>query len=205
MERKTLLPLWIGLGLAIGVFVGSKLNFGDTTEKIFATNSKKDKLNRLIDYIDYEYVDDVNTDSIVDVTVNRILENLDPHSVYIPKSEYAHSADDMRGNFMGVGISFYIYRDTIAVIRPVSGGPAESAGIKSGDRILYADGKRLFGEFTERDSIVDYLKGEKNSRVKLQIYRPDEDRTIDIQLRRKQRSEERRVGKECRTRGSRSH
>src|SRR5690554_4272148 len=163
MERKTLLPLWIGLGLAIGVFVGSKLNFGDTTEKIFATNSKKDKLNRLIDYIDYEYVDNVNTDSIVDVTVNRILENLDPHSVYIPKSEYAHSADDMRGNFMGVGISFYIYRDTIAVIRPVSGGPAESAGIKSGDRILYADGKRLFGEFTERDSIVDYLKGEKNS------------------------------------------
>src|SRR5690554_3770132 len=186
MERKTLLPLWIGLGLAIGVFVGSKLNFSDTTEKIFATNSKKDKLNRLIDYIDYEYVDKVNTDSIVDVTVNRILENLDPHSVYIPKSEYAHNADDMRGNFIGVGISFYIYKDTIAVIRPVSGGPAEGAGIKSGDRILYADGKQLFGEFTERDSIVDYLKGEKNSRVKLQVYRPDEDRIIDIQLRRKQ-------------------
>lgn len=186
MERKTLLPLWIGLGLAIGVFVGSKLNFGDTTEKIFATNSKKDKLNRLIDYIDYEYVDNVNTDSIVDVTVNRILENLDPHSVYIPKSEYAHTADDMRGNFIGVGISFYMYKDTIAVIRPVSGGPAESAGIKSGDRILYADDKQLFGDYKERDSIIDYLKGEKNSRVKLQVYRPEEDRVLEISLRRKQ-------------------
>src|SRR5690554_5683487 len=152
---KIYLPLWIGLALAVGVFVGSKLNFGDTPEKIFATNSKKDKLIRLIDYIDYEYVDNVNTDSIVDVTVNKILQNLDPHSVYIPKKEYAHNADDMRGNFIGVGISFYIYRDTIAVIRPVSGGPAEGAGIKSGDRILYADGKQLFGEFTGRDSIVD--------------------------------------------------
>src|SRR5699024_1372443 len=170
MKQKTLLPLFIGLGLALGVFIGSKLNFGDTTEKIFATNSKKDKLNRLIDYIDFEYVDKVNTDSIVDVTVNRILENLDPHSVYIPKNEYAHSADDMRGEFTGVGISFYIYKDTIAVIKPVSGGPAEGAGIRSGDRILSADGKILYGENIERDSITESLKGEKNSRVALQVY-----------------------------------
>ena len=92
MEKRNIyLPLWIGLALAIGVFLGSKLNFSDTTEKIFATNSKKDKLNRLIDYIDYEYVDKVNTDSIVDVTVNGILENLDPHSVYIPKRQYANT------------------------------------------------------------------------------------------------------------------
>lgn len=186
MKQKTLLPLFIGLGLALGVFIGSKLNFGDTTEKIFATNSKKDKLNRLIDYIDFEYVDKVNTDSIVDVTVNRILENLDPHSVYIPKNEYAHSADDMRGEFTGVGISFYIYKDTIAVIKPVSGGPAEGAGIRSGDRILSADGKILYGENIERDSITESLKGEKNSRVALQVYRPSEKKILDIELKRKQ-------------------
>src|SRR5690606_30186003 len=143
---KKYLPLWIGLALAIGVFIGSKLNFNDNTEKIFATSSKKDKLNRLIDYIDYEYVDKVNTDSIVDVTVNGILENLDPHSVYIPKSQYAHNADDMRGAFIGIGISFYNYKDSIAVIRTIEGGPAEKAGIKGGDRIIYADGRKLFGE-----------------------------------------------------------
>lgn len=186
MKQKTLLPLFIGLGLAMGVFIGSKFNFGDTTEKIFATNSKKDKLNRLIDYIDFEYVDKVNTDSIVDVTVNRILENLDPHSVYIPKNEYAHSADDMRGEFTGVGISFYIYRDTIAVIQPVHGGPAEGAGIKSGDRILAADGRILYGENIVRDSITKYLKGERNSRVALKVYRPSEKKTLEIHLRRKQ-------------------
>src|SRR5690554_1889026 len=186
MERKTLLPLWIGLGLAIGVFVGSKLNFGDKTEKIFATHSKKDKLNRLIDYIDYEYVDNVNTDSIVDVTVNGILENLDPHSVYISKSEYARNSDDMRGAFIGICVSFYIYKDSIAVIRPITGGPAEKAGIRSGDRIIYADGKKLFGELIDRDSITNYLKGAINSKVALQIYRPGEDKKMDIKLRRKQ-------------------
>lgn len=185
-NQKKYLPLWIGMALAAGVFIGSKLNFSDNTEKIFATSSKKDKLNRLIDYIDYEYVDKVNTDSIVDVTVNGILENLDPHSVYIPKSEYAHNADDMRGAFIGIGISFYIYKDSIAVIRAIEGGPAEKAGIKGGDRIVYADGKKLFGELIERDSISNYLKGEINSRVALDVYRPSENKTLEINVRRKQ-------------------
>lgn len=183
---KVYLPLWVGLAIAIGVLIGSKLNFNDNTQKIFATNSKKDKLNRLIDYIDYEYVDDVNTDSIVDVTVNGILENLDPHSVYIPKKDYAHNADDMRGAFIGIGVSFYIYKDSIAVIRPITGGPAEMAGIKAGDRIIYADGRKLFGELVDRDSISNYLKGAINSKVALQIYRPSQKKKMNVKLRRKQ-------------------
>lgn len=175
----------IGVAVAAGVFLGSKLNFNDTTEKIFATNSKKDKLNRLIDYIDYEYVDEVNTDSIVDVTVNGILENLDPHSVYIPVDEYEDNADDMRGNFVGIGISFYVYNDSIAVIRAIEGGSAATAGIKGGDRILFADGRKLFGESMHRDSISKFLKGEINSKVDLKVYRIGESGLLDFKVKRK--------------------
>lgn len=183
--QKKYLPLLISVAIAAGVFIGSKLNFHDTNEKIFATNSKKDKLNRLIDYIDYEYVDQVNTDSIVDVTVNGILENLDPHSVYIPVDDYEDNANDMRGNFVGIGISFYPYKDSIAVIRAIEGGPAEKAGIKGGDRILYADGKPLFGSDIFRDSISEFLKGEINSKVMLTVYRPSENKMIEFKLKRK--------------------
>lgn len=179
------MPLLLGVAVVAGVFVGSKLNFNDTTEKIFATNSKKDKLNRLIDYIDYEYVDEVNTDSIVDVTVNGILENLDPHSVYIPVDDYQENADDMRGNFVGIGISFYPYKDSIAVIRAIEGGPAAKAGIKGGDRILYADGKKLFGEGFRRDSISKFLKGEINTKVSLKVYRKGENKLLDVKVKRK--------------------
>lgn len=185
-KYKKYLPLYIGLALAIGVLLGSKLNFSDTTEKIFATNSKKDKLNRLIDYIDYEYVDSINTDSIVDVTVHGILKNLDPHSIYIPKKAYEHNADDMRGAFIGIGVSFYIYNDTIAVIRSIKGGPAAKAGIKGGDRIISADGRKLFGNLADRDSISNFLKGEANSKVTLNVYRPSEDKVLEFSLRRKQ-------------------
>jgi len=175
----------LGVAIAAGVFIGSKLDFNDTPDRIFAKNSKKDKLNRLIDYIDYEYVDKVNTDSIVDVTVNEILENLDPHSVYIPADEYENNADDMRGNFVGIGISFYVYKDTIAVIRTISGGPAAKVGIKAGDRILSANGKILFGDTIERDSITKYLKGEINSKVNLKIFRKGENKLLDFKVKRK--------------------
>ena len=184
--QKKYLPLFLGAAIAVGIFIGSKLNFHDGNEKIFATNSKKDKLNRLIDYIDYEYVDDVNTDSIVDITVNGILENLDPHSVYIPTDQYAENADDMRGNFTGIGISFYVYNDTIAVIRPIDGGPAAKAGILAGDRILYADGLQLFGSTIDRDSITNHLKGVVNSKVALKVFRKGRNKLLDINVRRNQ-------------------
>jgi len=158
------------LAIAFGIILGVFLNF-DSSERIFASNSKKDKLNRLIDYIDYEYVEKVNTDSIVDVTVNGILENLDPHSTYIPANLYQESVDDMRGNFVGIGIRFYVYKDTIAVIKTIPGGPAAQAGIMAGDRLLYADGYPLFGDSIDKDSITSRLKGKRNTKVSLNIYR----------------------------------
>ncbi|TLF46320.1 S41 family peptidase [Maribacter aurantiacus] len=175
-----LLPTIIALALAIGIFVGGKLNFNDTPEKLFTTNSKKDKLNRLIDYIDYEYVDDVNTDSIVDVTVNSILEKLDPHSVYIPEKEMTRVSENMKGDFVGIGINFYPYRDTISVIRAVKDGPSFAKGIKPGDRILMADNDTLYGKNMPSDLIVQKLKGKDGTPVKLKVYRKSEDRMFDV-------------------------
>ena len=177
-------PTIIAAALALGIFVGGKLHFNDTPEKLFTTNSKKDKLNRLIDYIDYEYVDEIDTDSIVDVTVNQILEKLDPHSVYIPKKEMKRVAENMKGDFVGIGINFYAYNDTIAVIRTIPNGPSESKGIKAGDRILMAGLDTLYGKNLGSDAIVKKLKGEKGSSVKLKVYRKEDDETFSVNVKR---------------------
>ena len=182
--KKKYIPLIMGVAIALGVFIGGKLNFNDNSDRLFSSNSKKDKLNRLIDYIDYEYVDEVNTDSIVDVTVNGILENLDPHSVYIPKSEMQRVAETMKGDFVGIGINFYSYKDSVAVIRPTSGGPSEKAGIKSGDRIIMADGLPIYGKDWTNEGIVNRLKGEKNTRVNLKVYRRGISNLLDFQVKR---------------------
>ena len=181
---KKYIPLIVGAAIAAGVFVGGKLNFKDTSDRLFTSNSKKDKLNRLIDYIDYEYVDEVNTDSIVDVTVNGILDNLDPHSTYIPKSELERVTNNMKGDFVGLGVNFYTYMDTITVIRTIEDGPSEKAGIKAGDRILMADGDSIFGKEWSNKDIVAKLRGEKGSKVDLKIFRKGEDQLLDFRIKR---------------------
>ncbi len=169
--NKKYLPLIIGIAVATGIFIGGSLNFGSTTDTLLAKNSKKEKLNRLIDYIEYDYVDTINTDSIVDVTVNGILQNLDPHSVYIPKDNLERLSENMKGDFVGIGINFYTYKDSIAVIRPVDGGPSAQVGIKAGDRILYANGDTLFGEKLKGLDVVKTLKGALDTKVDLTVYR----------------------------------
>lgn len=177
-------PLVFGIAIAIGIFIGGKLSFTDTSDRLFTSNSKKDKLNRLIDYIDYEYVDDVNTDSIVDVTVNRILDNLDPHSTYIPKEDLQQVSENMRGDFVGIGVSFYTYRDTVTVIRPLEGGPSIKVGIQGGDRIISANGEPIYGKNWTNEAIVNRLKGEKGTNVNLRVYRPGEEELLDFKVRR---------------------
>ena len=182
--QKKYLPLVLGFAIAAGIFIGGKLDFTDSPDRLFSTNSKKDKLNRLIDYIEYDYVDEVNTDSIVDVTVNGILDNLDPHSVYIPKEDMARVAEEMKGDFVGIGVSFYTYKDTIAVIRAIENGPSAKAGIKGGDRIIMADGDSLFGNKLKDGEIIKKLKGLKNSKVKLKVYRKGEPKLLDFTVKR---------------------
>ncbi len=180
-RRNTFIwPTIIALALAIGIFIGGKLHFNDSSKKLFTKNSNKDKLNRLIDFIDYEYVDEVNTDSIVDVTVNNILEKLDPHSVYIPKRDMTKVSENMKGDFVGIGVNFYMYKDTISVIRPVEDGPSYLKGIQQGDRILMADGDTLFGLGVPNDEVVKKLKGKKGSPVELQVYRKKEDKLFKV-------------------------
>ncbi len=175
-------PTLLALAVALGIFIGGKLHFNDSPEKLFSTNSKKDKLNRLIDYIDYEYVDDVDTDSIVDVTVNNILGKLDPHSVYIPKDEMKDVAESMKGDFAGIGVSFYMYRDTITVIRTIKNGPSYISGIKPGDRILMAGNDTLFGKRMPNDDVVSTLKGKIGTKVNLKVFRKTENKLMDIDV-----------------------
>ena len=182
-RNKIYTPLLLSIACAIGLILGARLNF-DPSDELFTANPKKQKLNRLIDYIDYEYVDDVNTDSIVDVTVNKILENLDPHSVYIPKEEYARVTENMKGDFVGIGVSFYKVQDTIVVIKALEGGPSEKIGIRGGDRILYANGQQLFDQNISEDSITTRLKGKENTKITLKVLRKGIEDLLTFNLKR---------------------
>ena len=198
MKNKLyILPILIGLSLALGLILGRQLaNFyipkppppvpmPITDIDTVPENPYKVKLGKLIDYIEEDYVDKVNTDSIVDLTINSILRKLDPHSTYISKNDIQEVAETMSGKFVGVGISFYMYNDTIAVIKPVEGSDAMHKGIRFGDRILMAGRDTLFKKHLNTDKIKNILKGEMESKVDLTIYRKSSDSIFKLSIERK--------------------
>lgn len=177
------LPILLSATLALGVGIGGWLNVS-RDPGLVASNASKSKLNSLIDFINNEYVDDVNTDSIVNLTVDNILAKLDPHSVYIPPSVQTQVAESMKGDFVGIGINFYMYKDTVAVIKPVVNGPSAKAGIQAGDRLLYAGKTKLFGRHLPSDSLFAKLKGAVGSDIEVTVYRKTTRQKLKFKIKR---------------------
>lgn len=140
------------------------------------------KLSNLINIIGSEYVDIVDTDSLIDATLPTLLSNLDPHSVYIPAEDLQKVNEDLDGSFSGVGISFTINNDTIQVLEIISGGPAEQVGLRAGDRILSVDEENVAGTGMTNEQVFKILRGPKNSKVKLKIKRSKVAEPIDFEV-----------------------
>jgi carboxyl-terminal processing protease len=178
MDNKT--PIYITLALAGGLVLGSLLK--GPGAGVFPANSKEAKIDRLIQYIEESYVDNVDVDDLLDGAVEEMLSKLDPHSVYISRDEIAQVRENMEGQFVGIGVQFQVRQDTIVVSRPIEGGPSYAAGIKSGDRILVADQDTLYGRDLSSDDIVGKLKGAPDSHVMLQVYRKATNEYFDFDI-----------------------
>ncbi|MBL7986398.1 MAG: peptidase S41, partial [Flavobacteriales bacterium] len=90
------------------------------------------KLEALLYQIEQLYVDTVDQKKLVETAITSMLDELDPHSVYIPKEELEQVNEPLKGNFEGIGVQFNIVRDTIYVVDAIVGGPSERLGIRSG-------------------------------------------------------------------------
>ena len=186
MNRKTkiFLPLIISISIALGIFLGTSLNYQKKTITFFGGTPQERKIKKLIDYIQYEYVDEVNTDSLLDGTIKNMLDKLDPHSVYIPARELAQVSESMNGKFVGIGIQFRMYKDSLTVIKVLENGPSQKAGLKAGDRILIANSDTLYGKNIGNDYILKTLKGNPNTLVDILVYRKSEDTLLPFTIER---------------------
>lgn len=158
------LPLLVALGVIGGVFIGKYITRRTLSQE-------EEKLRTVLRLIESEYVDVVDVDSLIEVTMPQLLNSLDPHSAYIPASDLTAVNDDLNGSFSGVGVSFQIVNDTVNVIEVIPGGPAEKVGILAGDRIIKADSIILTGPDINQEDVFKNLRGEKGSKVILEIMR----------------------------------
>ncbi len=138
------------------------------------------KFGGILDIIDNFYVDSVNTAELIDKAIVSTLENLDPHSVYIPKKEVDATNEPLVGNFEGVGIQFNIISDTIIIANVIPGGPSEKVGLHPGDKIIYVNDTLVAGVKIANSGVMSKLRGAKNTKVKVSILRKGEKKIIDF-------------------------
>lgn len=159
------LPAVAAVFLILGLWLGRALD-GRNPE-----SQARQKLNQVFDVIESRYVDPVDFDSLIELTIPELLHNLDPHSSYIPADKRVAAGRDLEGSFYGIGIQFQMINDTLYVFEVINGGGADEAGMQPGDRIIEVDGENIAGVNADSEHLFSILRGEKDTHVKLGVKR----------------------------------
>lgn len=180
------LPIVLALVLILGITVGVRLSGRIFPHRqIFTMNiTGSGKIDQVLEHIQRDWVDSVNIEQLEEEVIVDLLSKLDPHSQYIPAKDFAQVNEYLEGNFEGIGIQFRIEKDTAMVITPIAGGPSEKVGIKAGDRIVVVDGDTLVGPEITSEIIMKRLKGPKNTRVNVSVYRRGEPGLLEFTIKR---------------------
>ncbi len=189
------LPFLLAVMLAGGMFIGAKIGtVNNSTQSIVIKTDEGEtvdygkigngRIEDLLRFIEARYVDDVNSEELIDKAISSILEELDPHSTYIPASHLTRINDELDGNFDGVGIEFIILEDTIVVVAPIAGGPSEEAGILAGDKIVEINDTTAVGGEKDVRELVNKLRGKKGSEVKVGIMRGKKKEMLSFKIKR---------------------
>ena len=166
------LPMMLGITLAGGMLIGA--TFFGGTKSLNNIGRGYTKYREILQLIENNYVDTVNTDELVDFSITKMLEKLDPHTVYMNPQDAVAARSQLEGGFDGIGVEFNIYKDTVYVVTPLAGGPSEAAGILSGDKIIKVDDRALGGNKIENGTVFKALRGKRGTPVKLTILRKDD-------------------------------
>jgi carboxyl-terminal processing protease len=174
-------PVFFSLLLLIGMFLGFKFHVEIGSLLRSKTGNKIDQVFNLVDK---KYVDTVDLKKLESETIEGMLSQLDPHSVYIPAEDVKKSNEDLEGNFEGIGVEFFIVKDTVYVVSVIPGGPSEKLGIKAGDKIVKVNGKIVAGKKIKNAEVTGSLRGPSNSFVKISVKRIGIAKLIDFNIQR---------------------
>lgn len=177
-----IVPFIIAVSIVIGIMIGTYYanRFGGSRVNIVNTSSNK--LNDLLRIVDDQYVDTINVEELVEETMPKILNELDPHSMYIPAKDLEDTNAELRGSFSGIGVQFTIQSDTVHINSVIKGGPSEKVGLMAGDRIVSVDDSLFVGKIVTNEETMRRLKGPKDTEVKLGIRRQGEKELLSFTI-----------------------
>ena len=169
------------LGMLIGPkFFNESGNSRNGTFLPFLPGGRADKVEKVLNIIEENYVDPIKTDSLKDLAITQILKKLDPHSSYLPPSQAKNFSESLDGNYFGIGVEYQILNDTVLITGVHHNGPAELAGMRAGDQLLKVNGKHVAGNKITTDKVVALIKGRKGTEVNLQLKRREGIKNISV-------------------------
>lgn len=177
MSGKNIKFPFIVIILTIGIVLGIQL------EKVFSDDSLRsgiEKLNDVLSYTEKYYIEEIDTPKLVEAGIKGMMDELDPHSVYITADQFNNIEESFRGDFEGIGIEFQVVNDTLTVVSPITGGPSEALGILPGDRIVKINGEDCIGITNEE--VRNKLRGKAGTKVNVSISRTGVEELLEYEI-----------------------
>jgi len=173
MLRKSL-P--VALGVLLGLLLAGVAARTVPAWSLFSGKGlgpSSDYVKEVLKLVHDNYVDTDRSDypRLAREALHGMVESMDPHSEFLEQKEFASLDEEMRGDFGGIGIQVESRNGHYVVISPISGSPAEKAGLRRGDELLFIDGVSV-SLAKGMDEIVDRLRGEPGTRVTIKMLRP---------------------------------
>lgn len=169
--------------LLIGIVLGFALS-GRWVSSVSAVPRQDyetlEAFTNILSIVKKNYVEDVETKSLVTGAINGMLSSLDPHSAYLTPDLYKELQMDTQGRFGGLGIEITIKAGVLTVVSPIEDTPAFKAGIKPGDMIF-----KIEDEFTKDMTLIEAVKrmrGPKGTKITISIKREGVPELIDFTL-----------------------
>ncbi|MCR5037963.1 MAG: PDZ domain-containing protein [Bacteroidales bacterium] len=182
MDRERNSGFNLFLLLAAGICLGLVFNKTAQGLKKEVPVSEFSKFDEVMWYVNKQYVDTIDSQQLEDEAIAAMIEELDPHSIYISQDEFNTVNDPLLGSFEGIGVQFRIENDTIAIVSVIKGGPSEKVGIMAGDRIVKINDSLVASSKLKNEDVMRLLKGPKGTKVKAGIYRRGVEGLMDFTI-----------------------
>ncbi len=174
------LPLLFALVMIAGMFIGYKLNSDSGGKKNFFSGNRRNSLQEALDLIKLKYVDSIDVDSLEGMAIKEVMNELDPHSVYLSPEEVKEADEDLEGKFEGIGVEFNVFDDTVNAIYVIPDAPGDKAGLKIGDKLLEVNGSSLTKKGMGFDEIKNMIRGPKGTQAKFKLLRGSQLMSITV-------------------------
>ncbi|MCK5837557.1 MAG: S41 family peptidase [Desulfobacula sp.] len=176
-----IVKFWFFLGIAVCVFI-SITGFTRPLQANDNTYKSLKLFTDVLEELEKNYVDDVDTDELIHNAIKGMVGNLDPHSSFMPPEAFDELQDDTKGEFSGIGIVITMKDAILTVVSPIEGTPAYKAGIQAGDIIIKIDDK------STKDmalwEAVNMMRGPRHKEVLITVIRKGEPGSIEFVLKR---------------------